>query len=232
MEVAIVLSSHRGRAAKLAVVLGVLTKPAAAHNPVLPPNHRPSPSHRDGLQRRLLRIRMLHPNDRKTGRYWRPGWPQTMSSHSQATEVVEEKSVTITTTGELRKYMSERAMDFGTTTAQPTMMRSGAPEPALSLDGWPTQASFAWVGIFVTDSLTIPTVVFARTAAGTAMIPTGTCSGTASVRTRTMCTGLRRLACRTRSSSRLRSASAITSENPHPSKGSLGGPPVGFYRCH
>ncbi len=28
-------------------------------------------------------------------------------------------------------------------------------------DGWPTQASFAWVGIFVTDSLTITTVVFA-----------------------------------------------------------------------
>ncbi len=32
--------SHRGRAAKLAVVLGVLTKPEAAHKLVLHPNNR------------------------------------------------------------------------------------------------------------------------------------------------------------------------------------------------
>jgi len=39
MEVAIVLASHRGRAAELAVVFRVLTKPEAAHN-LIHPNNR------------------------------------------------------------------------------------------------------------------------------------------------------------------------------------------------
>ena len=99
MEVAIVLPSHRGRAAKLAVVLRVLTKPEAAHSPMFPqqPQKRRSLKTPEGCRRR--------------------------AAISQANEVVEEKSVTTTTTVELRKYMSERAIGFDT---GPTFGMSGS----------------------------------------------------------------------------------------------------------
>ena len=110
----------------------MLTKPEAAHNPIHL-DHRPSTSlppqfaqMRRGLGTPALgagssggcrRPRMLHPNNRKTGGYWGARMAaDNRAAISQATEVVEEKSVTVTTTGELRRYMSERAMGFRTGT--------------------------------------------------------------------------------------------------------------------
>jgi hypothetical protein len=127
VEEAIVLPSHCGRATKLTVVLGVLTKSKAAHSsPPQPP--------------------------RKAALVW--DCQQTTSSHSQPSELVQRKSVTTTTSGELRRYMSEGAigcvhyLDGCTQRQQLNGNRSGAPG-APGLAGFETRenvtAGSKWV---------------------------------------------------------------------------------------
>jgi hypothetical protein len=89
MEVAIALAWHRGRAAKLAVVLRVLTKSETAHSPM------PSPA------------------TAKKAVVGDPGWPQMMSSHLSSYRSCRGEICDDYNDWVLRRYMYQRAMGSG-----------------------------------------------------------------------------------------------------------------------